>query len=286
MKPPYPSYVLDRIRSIASESPCEEVGGVTVATPGAFRVVQIHNCSCEPDAAYLPYGLGLVEANNLGHLEFYWHTHINGNSNFSPTDITGIWETDIPWLLYDFKNDVFNYFDPELETPLLGRPWVLGLTDCWAVIYNFYLWNLKIKLPPPEHDGRDKPWEDPNWNVYLERLPKYFKQVKKAEAYDLILYKNPVENYSPGHIGMVCPTKDGLQLLHHFYKRQSTLEPIIKPDRIHSIWRSKCPISPSDSSALWGVDLGTPTSLQPPNLVRVSATSDTNLPNSSKQFSI
>jgi proteasome lid subunit RPN8/RPN11 len=284
MKPPYPAYVLDRIKALALESPCEEVGGIVVAAPGAYRVIQIPNCSCEPDSAYIPYGLGLLEASKLGSLEFYWHTHLNGNSNFSPTDITGIWETEIPWLLYDVYNDRFNYFDPDLETPLLGRTWELGLTDCWALVRDFYRWHLGIILPPPEATGERRPWTDPAWNRVLEQLPQYFDRIpslKDIEPYDAILYKNPVENHAPGHVGIALPTENGLQLLHHFYKRVSNLEPIIQPDRIHSIWRSKCPISPLNYSVLWGVDSGTPTSLQPPKLTKVSVICGISSPTSS-----
>jgi proteasome lid subunit RPN8/RPN11 len=284
MRPPYPPYVLDRIKAIAQDSPCEEVGGVVVATPGAFRVVSIENCSAQPDCAYIPYGKGLIESCQLGHLKFYWHTHVNGNPNFSPSDITGIWETEIPWLLYDLKNDTFNYFDPELQTPLLRRPWELGLTDCWAVVRDFYRWHLGIILPPPEHEGIPRPWTNPLWNRPLERLPAHFDHVpiQTIQSFDIVLYKNPAPNYPPAHFGVLVPTELGLELLHHFYKQPSVLTADIKPDRIHSIWRSKCPISPSDSSALWGVNLGAPTALEPPDLVRVSAFSVTSLRDSSK----
>jgi proteasome lid subunit RPN8/RPN11 len=274
MRPPYPSYVLDRIRSIAAELPTEEVGGVVLATPGAFRTVPIKNCSFQPEESYIPYGIEIIEASKLGHLEIYWHTHINGNSNFSPTDINSIWENDFPWLLYDLQNDTFNYFDPMLKTPLLGRTWELGLTDCWGLTRDFYRWHLDIDLPPPEHNGKKRPWIELGWNRPLQLLPKHFKKVstKSAQAYDIILYENPNQHHAPCHFGVILPTISGLELLHHFYKLPSKLEPIFQPDRIHSIWRSKCPISPSNYSVLWGVDSGTPTSLQPPDLVKVSVT--------------
>lgn len=284
MKPPYPSYVLDRIGSIAADTPDEEVGGVVVATPGAWRTIAIENVSSQPDRSYIPFGLGLINASQLGHLEFYWHTHINGNPNFSPTDITGIWETNIPWLLYDLRNDVFNYFDPNLKTPLLGRQWQQGLTDCWALVRDFYRWELDIELPPPECDHRAKPWKYSDWNPFLQQLPRYFDkvQIKHIEPYDLVLFKNPVANYNPAHISLVLPTELGLELLTHPCKQLSQLKSEINPEQIHSIWRSKCPISPSNYSVLWGVDLGTPTNLQPPNLARASAFSVTSLKDSSK----
>jgi proteasome lid subunit RPN8/RPN11 len=283
MKPPYPDYVLDRIRSLASQSPTEEIGGVTLATPGAYRVYPIHNCSLQADVAYIPHTLGLLDSSKLGHLEFYWHTHVNGNPNFSPTDITGIWETAIPWLLYDLKNDSFNFFDPDLRTPLLAREWELGLTDCWSLVRDFYRWHLDIILPPPEHDGRLRPWLFPDWNRALDLLPNHFDRVpiQTVEPYDLVLYKNSVENANPGHFGVLLPTVNGLELLHHFYKRSSALEPIPQPDRIHSIWRSKCPISPSNYSVLWGVDSDKPTNLKPPDLTKVSVIFATNSTNSS-----
>jgi hypothetical protein len=287
MKPPYPDYVLDRIRSLASQSPCEEIGGVALATPGAYRVYPIHNCSLQADVAYIPHSLGLLESSQLGQLEFYWHTHVNGKSNFSPMDINGIWETQIPWLLYDLKNDIFNFFDPDLKTPLLARSWELGLTDCWSLIRDFYRWHLDIILPPPEHQGRRSPWLFPDWNRPLELLPNHFDQIpiKSAEPYDLVLYKNPVKKANPGHFGVLLPTASGLELLHHFYKQTSILESIPHPENIHSIWRSKCPISPSNYSVLWGVDLDKPTGLKLPDLVKQSVICATNLPSSSNPSS-
>jgi hypothetical protein len=129
---------------------------------------------------------------------------------------------------------------------------------------------LEIYLPAPHHSGSNSPWLDPKWNGMLEKLPEHFDVIGRMDAspYDLVVF-NGIRGLNPSHMGLLLNTRSGIQLLHHQYKKLSGITAIIEPDKIHSIWRSKCPVSPSNYSDLWALDMGEPTSYKPIKLVKL-----------------
>jgi hypothetical protein len=257
----------DKIKELAKQNPDEEIGGVVT---GLDELIQIPNMCADRASGYIPENHQYINISIKDGIKYIWHTHVNDTSNFSPIDINQIWADEVPWLLYCLQQNIFRYKDPRIIDPYLGREWVQSLSDCYSLIRDFYMAELEIYLPVPYHSGSDRPWLDRQWNGMIEKLPEHFDVVGRidAKAYDLVVF-NGVRGLNPSHMGLLLDTRSGYQLLHHQYGQGSELTTQLEPEKIHSIWRSKCKISQSNYLAIWGLSMGEPTSYKPIELMRV-----------------
>lgn len=85
----------------------------------------------------------------------------------------------------------------EERAPLLGRPFVHGVSDCYSLIRDYYFLELGIDLP---EYPRDWMWWDEGESLFLDNFADAgFREVKVTEAkpHDLLLFKirAPVINH-------------------------------------------------------------------------------------------
>lgn len=121
--------------------------------------------------------------------------------------------------------------DFRLDDPLVGREFVHGVTDCYAIIRSWYWQNRQIKLP---EFPRDNAWWSQGGDLYNDGFAiAGFRVVPAADAapgdVPLINFRSKV----PNHAGVLI---EGGLLLHHLMGRKSVREPVGRWTPMISKW--------------------------------------------------
>ncbi|MCW2242811.1 C40 family peptidase [Azospirillum canadense] len=154
------------------------------------------------------------------------HSHTNSNSAPTRADMAGQMATDVPWLLV--MTDGESVSDPVVwgaDTPtpdLIGRPFCHAVTDCYALIRDYFAKTHGITLP---EFPRDDAWWTNGENLYVENFAAAgFAAVPRATMRDSDVLLMQIRSPVPNHAGVVV--KGGALVLHHLQNRLSRREPL------------------------------------------------------------
>jgi proteasome lid subunit RPN8/RPN11 len=152
-----------------------------------------------------------------------WHTHPNASAAPSDGDRAMIEKTGLPWHIVSWPAGGHSYTEPTgYETPYVGRTFVHGILDCYALCRDWYKREMSIDLPD---DEREDEWWNKGQSLYLDGFERngfvsIGTDVRKLQRGDAILMQilSPVPNHAAIYLG------DG-KILHHTYKRLSGIFP-------------------------------------------------------------
>lgn len=152
-----------------------------------------------------------------------WHTHPNASASPSPADLKMIEATQLPWHIVSWPEGGHSYTEPSgYEAPYIGRPFVHGVLDCYALCRDWYKRELGIDLPD---DEREDDWWNKGKSIYLDGFERngftsIGTDVRKLQRGDGILMqiRSPVPNHAAVYLG------DG-KILHHLHGRLSGIFP-------------------------------------------------------------
>ena len=159
-----------------------------------------------------------AEAEDLGEVLAVVHSHPNGSPEPSQADRVSCGASGLPWLIVSCPDIGYQIMTPDdYQAPLLGRPFVHGVLDCYALIRDWYRQERQIGLP--DFKRRDNWWLGAE-NLYLN----HFKEAGFAEIADendwqpgdviLMQIRAAMPNHGAVYLG------DGV-ILHHLHGRLS-----------------------------------------------------------------
>jgi len=139
-------------------------------------------------------------------------------------------QTKLPWHIVNPKTETWGYYEPcGYEAPLLGRPWVWAVTDCWSLVVDWYKKEKGIKLLDYERPTRIEDFtDDPVFERYLPS--RGFRLLRPEEPLingDVLAMS--ILGKGLNHVAIFI---DG-DVLHHSADRLSCREP-------YSPWLLKC----------------------------------------------
>lgn len=166
-----------------------------------------------------------------------FHSHVK-NTSFSWKDINNSFKLNLPFYLYNIKQDKFYFFDPKQNKKYLkylNLPYENGVQDCHILLKNFYLNELNLDIDVrnvPERKGIK--YEDLKENKeHVWSLEKYKeeyirngfevflpKKIEDLKIYDVIVFSGFEKNV-PTH-GALFLEND--MILHQRYNFISILE--------------------------------------------------------------
>ena len=141
----------------------------------------------------------------------------------SMADLRGQQDTDVAWGISSTDGEVvsnllwFGHLTPE---PLLGRPFIHNVYDCYTLVRDYYLITFGIKLgvyPRPPN------WQEFDKNIYEKNYQaEGFRPLINTppQVGDLIFFKVLSKSFID-HAGIYMG--DG-KFMHHQYNRLSTIE--------------------------------------------------------------
>lgn len=165
------------------------------------------------------------------------HSHVAGRHPPHPSrgDMAQQIAMDPPWGI--IMTDGVGALDPvlwgdfRLDEPLLGRPFVHGISDCYALIRSYYWQTRGARLPD---QPRDYEWWTLGENHYLDHFARLgFRVIDARDARPGDGFLAQVVSPVPNHGGVLV--EDGL-ILHHLDRRLSRREPAFPWKRHITHW--------------------------------------------------
>ena len=197
------------------DSPIECCGLIAVVK-GRRRYFWCQNIADTPDEHFVLDGWDEVE--DKGEIVAIVHSHPKTNPAPSVADRVACEKSGLPWFIVNPNTREWGYCEPEgFELPYVGREFVHGVVDCYALCRDWYQreWGLELK----DYPRRDNWWHQ-GQNLYLENFQKEgfhkipIEELQRGDAL-LMNLQSPVPNHAAIYLG-------DQQILHHVQGRLSS----------------------------------------------------------------
>ncbi len=206
-----------------------ECCGLVVATAGGEAYVACRNAATTPSEHFILPAEDFAAAEDQGEVLAVVHSHPNAAATPSDADRVMCEASGLPWHIICVGqctgaapecSDLQTIEPCGYQAPLVGRQFAHGITDCYALVRDFYARELGIHLSQYE---REDDWWEKGQDLYsLNRL--------RAEGFDLFegeprrgdMVLMQIRSPVPNHAGVLLG--DG-QMLHHLHGRLSDVVP-------------------------------------------------------------
>jgi proteasome lid subunit RPN8/RPN11 len=167
------------------------------------------------------------QASREGYAAIY-HSHTNGNGNFSESDGAQCKKTNVPWILYDVQHNSWTLIDPSGEADYLGRRFCWGVYDCYSLVRDFYRREFDIiweDFDRPEfYDGNCYFWQKSDFDMFSDHAAAQgMRQIPTGATLkrgDVLLMAMHGGNVN--HIGVIYDEEKGL-FAHQLADKNSKL---------------------------------------------------------------
>jgi proteasome lid subunit RPN8/RPN11 len=163
-----------------------------------------------------------LEASKRGQIQAVCHTHPNYSAEPSEADRASCETTKLPWLILSWPTDVLVQIEPcGFMAPLVGRPFVHGVHDCFSIVRDYYKLELGIEL---KNYGRTDEWWERGEDLYRRNMVDAgfvkidFASVDDLRKHDVIVMQ--IRSKEPNHAAvLVEPSKN--VIIHHLHGQLS-----------------------------------------------------------------
>ncbi len=199
-----------------NDAPNEACGFVCVNNLGECIVIPTKNVSRNTRQSFVIDPKEYLAAMRVGEIVAYYHSHVDDfirpqNEQFSKEDLDISYESCLPALLYVHPNDTWNFHLPFTyePAPLLGRPFVWGVWDCYTLVRDYHLTKRGIQLGcyfAPDNATNNT---DFGYEKYVKEAKLKEVQLNEITEGDIILFsiKSDFINHSVVYL-------DGNEFLH------------------------------------------------------------------------
>lgn len=221
---------LAQVREFALSSPEIETCGFVFQNGD---VIEVLNHSPEPEKDFRIAAQDNLKAIRDSRIvAAIWHSHLD-IPKLSECDIKASWQLGTPYLLYDIGSDSFDYYDPWIKEPLLGREWKSHRTNCYTLVRDYYSEILNIELPMGwlDESRLEEPAYDPISEVWphnnFQQLPPSFD----LHNGDLLILRIGTANAL--HCAIVTDVNSN-KFIHH------PINQLSREDMLTDAWLRRC----------------------------------------------
>ena len=114
------------------------------------RVVKYFPCrniAATPEEHFVLSPEDYAAAEDWGTVTGIVHSHPDATTQPSELDKAQCDVLGVPWYIVSWPEGDLRTVQPRGEQPLLGRPFVLGFTDCWGLVMSWFKQERGIELP-------------------------------------------------------------------------------------------------------------------------------------------
>lgn len=225
--------MIDKILEHAKEDIDKEVCGLIVVFKGREIYLKCRNIS-ELDSSdhFVIHPEDYAKAEDMGEVTMIVHSHPKTNPKPSEADLVGIEKSGLPWLIVNPRTMQHTITKPSgYKAPLVGRPFVHGVLDCYGLIRDYYKETCNIVL---EDYYRQDDWWHNGQSLYRDNYTKEgFIEIEKEniKTHDLFLICNGSKepNHSAVYLG-------DSRMLHHVQGRLSSID-VYGGFWLHNTWK-------------------------------------------------
>ncbi len=214
----------------AQEEDPKESCGFLLNIKGKEKYFPCENLSTYSQQCFIIDPNDYIKAEESGNILAVVHSHPVTPPVASQADMIGCENSNLPWHIVNPKTEEWGYLEPSgYKPPLLGRPWVWGITDCWSLVRDWYKEEKNIIL-------RD--WDRPSTPQQFLEKPLFESCAWRTGFREL----RPNEKLLNGDVllmSILSPTLNHVAIfingdvLHHLADRISCKEP-------YNEWLLKC----------------------------------------------
>ena len=199
------SAILPAIREHAAACAPAECCGVAVVRRGKLRYVPCRNLLAGNGVAdvFLFDPADYAAAEDMGAVVAVVHSHVNLSPSPSMADLVGIEALGVPWLIVNYPVGHYTVTEPSgYVAPMVGRPFVHGVLDCYSLIRDWYARERGVTLP--DYARADRWWEkDDGGDLYRDNFANAgFTEISERELQpgDVILMQIAANRTNHGGI--------------------------------------------------------------------------------------
>ena len=214
----------------AKEQDPKESCGLLIEIKGKEKYYPCKNLSNWSNQCFIIDPVDYAKAEDTGKILAVIHSHPTTQPIASQADMISCEDSKLPWHIVNPKTEQWGYYEPSgYKPPLIGRHWVWGVTDCWALVRDWYKETKGIILRDwerpitPEEFIADPMFERCAWRTGFRQL----RPEEKLENGDLLFMS--ILTTGLNHVAIFI---DG-DVLHHLADRISCKEP-------YNEWLLKC----------------------------------------------
>lgn len=203
----------------AAEYP-RECCGLVVQNGRRQRYVPCRNLAPEPTEQFSLAPEDYAAAEDAGTIIAIVHSHPDATTQPSQLDIAQCDLSQLPWIIASWpEGDIREVMPTQGIKPLLGRPFVHGFWDCYAIIRDWYQLERGITLP---NFKRTDGWWDRGENLYMKLYAEagFVPASGEVQIGDVIVMQVKAEE--PNHAAVYLG--DGV-MVHHMYGQLSNRVP-------------------------------------------------------------
>lgn len=221
------------------EYPKEACGLIVQDAEGRDEYWPLLNRADRPEEYFVIAAEDLIRAEEAGRVLAVVHSHPEGPDAATDADRAFCNQEDVPWYIVAvYKDDegvpkagnVFGIAPTGKTIPLMGRPFVHGVLDCYAIIRDWFGRCRGVELP---NHKRDDLWWEKGQNLYMDNLAadgwRVLAEDEPLQTGDMILMQigADVANHAALYLGVeqldegpaLHPMSEAM--IHHLYGRPS-----------------------------------------------------------------
>lgn len=212
--------MFDAILAHAAECQPRECCGLVVRIDGVETYRPCRNIALELNRFEL-HPADYAAAEDDGEIVKIVHSHVRASADPTDADRVGCESSGLPWLIVSWPTGQTVEFEPSgFKAPLLGRPFVWGVFDCFTLVRDYYRDTFGLLIDDfggyPENAALD------GMDLYARRFAAAgFQEVATPREHDVLLLQiPPAQDASHAAIYLKDET-----IMHHLRGRLSMRQP-------------------------------------------------------------
>ncbi|CAI2035093.1 C40 family peptidase [Serratia fonticola] len=209
-------HIISAILAHAAEAYPAECCGLVIRNGRRQQYLRCRNTAPESTEQFSMHPEDYAAAEDAGEIVAIAHSHPDATTQPSQLDQAQCDLSQLPWVIASWpEGDIRTIIPTEGVKPLLGRPFVHGIWDCYAIVRDWYRLESDIDLP---NFDRSDGWWNRGENLYMQHYVEagFIPAVGDLQVGDVIIMQ--VRADEPNHAGVYLG--DGV-MLHHMYGQLS-----------------------------------------------------------------